>query len=110
MSWRWLGDNWRWHGGQFWSGRCWRIIFGEKFLGDFYNIFERNLRLHQVAVGAQTVGALLVVALAKGSQHDDFDVLEAVGVTEDVEHLKAADFGHHDIRNDQVGGLIFGDY
>ena len=74
----------------------------------FYDIFKRYLGLHQVPVGTETVGARLVIRLAKGSQHDNLRVLELIGITQDIEHLEAANARHHDVGNDQIRLFGFG--
>lgn len=74
-----------------------------------HNVFKGNLGFYQVTVGAQGVGAGFVFGLAKGGEHDDLNIFEAVGITQDIEHLKTANAWHHDIRNNEVWLLFFGD-
>jgi hypothetical protein len=67
------------------------------------------LRFNQVTVGAQRIGAGFVFGLSESSQHDYFYVLKAFGVAQDVEHFKAANARHHDVGNNEVWLLFFGD-
>jgi hypothetical protein len=76
----------------------------------FNYVFQGNLGLNQVPVGAKAVGALLVIVLAKGGKHDNLDVFHAGGVAQNVEHLKAADLRHHNIGYYEVGTFGLSDH
>jgi hypothetical protein len=96
------------------SGRgSWRhvsdgTVFSEQSFGGVDDVFQGDLRLHEVLVGTEVVGPLLVLALAEGGQHNHLGVLEFVGVTQDVEHFKARDAWHHYVGNNQVGLVLLG--
>jgi hypothetical protein len=79
-----------------------RLTFPEQFVGSGNDIFQSDLGFNEVFVSSKLFGPGAVFCLAKGGQHDHASLLKAVSITQDVEHFKAADLGHHDIRNNQV--------
>lgn len=68
------------------------------------------MRFYKVAVRAQLVRARFVLGLAQGREHNNFNVFKALGITQNVKHLKAANAGHHYVRNNEIGVLFFGDH
>lgn len=75
-----------------------------------YDVLEGYLGFDQVAVGAEVISARFIFGLSQGSQHNDFNILKLFGVTQDVQHFKAADARHHNVRDDQLWFFFFGDY
>lgn len=65
------------------------------------DVSDHNLGFDEVIVDTEGFGAFFVGFLAEGGQHDDLEVGGFRGITEDVEDVEAADFGHHNIEEDQ---------
>ena len=72
-------------------------------------IFDADLRLHEVAIGAKCFTALTLVFATEGGHHDDFYATRFGGAAENVEHIKATDFWHHDIGNDERRSVFDGE-
>jgi hypothetical protein len=67
------------------------------------------LRFYEITVGTKLVGARFIFGLTECSQHDDFNVFESFGISENIEHLKAANPRHHNVGNNKIRVLLFGD-
>lgn len=72
------------------------------------HIGYNHLGFDEVIVHAEALGTLLVAFLAEGGEHDNFEIGGFGRVAEDIQHIKAADLGHHGVQQDEVGPVIFG--
>jgi hypothetical protein len=79
-------------------------------LNCLYDIFKGYLRLYKITISAQAVGAGFILCLSKGCQHNDADITQPFGIAQYVQHFKAANAWHHNIRNDKVGTFFLGNY
>lgn len=64
------------------------------------DIFNADLGFDKVTVGAEGFAAGTLVFTRERCHHDDFNVFRFRGTAEDVQHVKAADFWHHDVADD----------
>ena len=64
------------------------------------DVADDDLGFDEVIVYAEALGALLVAFLTEGGQHDDLEIGRFGGVAQYVEHVEAADFGHHGVEQD----------
>lgn len=71
-------------------------------MDDTNDVFDTDLRFDDVTVGAERFAALALVVRAERGHHNDLDIFGLGGTAQDVEHVKTADFWHHDVADDQL--------
>ena len=72
------------------------------------DVGDDDLGFDEIVVYTEGLGAFFVAVLAEGGQHDDLEVGGLGRVAKDVEDIETADFGHHDVEDDEVGVIIEG--
>jgi hypothetical protein len=70
------------------------------------DVFDAYLRFDQVAVGAKRFTARSLIFTGKSGHHDYFDRFSLCRRAQNVEHIKAADFWHHNIADDKLWPLF----
>lgn len=70
------------------------------------DILDAYLRLYEVAVGAERFAPLALVFAGKCGHHNDLDVFCLRGGAQNIKHVEAADFRHHDVADNQRGALF----
>ena len=63
------------------------------------DIFNANLRLNKVAVGAKLLTALSLIFTRQGCHHNNLNVFCFCGRAKNVEHIETANLRHHYIAN-----------
>jgi hypothetical protein len=66
------------------------------------DIFNTNLRLHKVTIGAKGFTPSTLIVAGKRGHHNNLYVFCFRSTTEDVKHVEPANFRHHHVADDEV--------
>jgi hypothetical protein len=58
------------------------------------------LGFNEIAIGTEGFAAGALVFTGERGHHDDFNIFRFGGAAEDVQHVKATNFWHHDVADD----------
>jgi hypothetical protein len=81
-------------------------LVSKDFVDDADDVFDADLGLNQVTICAELFATLALIFAGERGHHNNFDVFGLGGGTQNVEHIEATDFWHHDVADDQLGTLL----
>jgi hypothetical protein len=119
----WRGNIWRsdiWRSWRDWCNRnCGSDVkvgcgagvafIAKHFMDGINHVFNADLGLHEIAVRTKVLATSALVIARKGGHHDNFNLSSFWLGAQNIKHVKAGDFRHHDIRNNKIWFFLNGE-